>query len=202
MWVSTHSGAWFPTLIEIEKPGKKIFKKDKTPSSDFTQAHNQLNQWRSWFSYTTNQQLFAKQYGIPDYMLARTMQLHMILIYGRRSEFENDHRLTRERGTLLHGEDEELMSFDALQADSFMTGALTIQGTGYGRYRAVNVPPVFRTGPRFAQRFLSIDGIDRAIDENPEFTEERSAFLKERIPYWKEWATTFGSRVMHPGDEE
>ncbi len=44
MWVATHSEAWYPTLIEIERPGKKIFNKDGTPTSDFTKARNQLAQ--------------------------------------------------------------------------------------------------------------------------------------------------------------
>ncbi|MYC34260.1 MAG: DUF4263 domain-containing protein [Chloroflexi bacterium] len=202
MWVSTHSGAWFPTLIEIEKPGKKIFKQDGTPSAEFNHARNQLNQWRSWFKDPTNQLQFIRSYGIPDYMLARTMQPHMILIYGRRSEFENDDRLTQQRGTLLSGADEELMSFDALQVDEFLTQAFTVKGTGRGRYRAVTVPPVFSTGPNRAERLLYIDGVSDAIDNNPHISEDRKTFLKTRITYWKGWASASKSRVISHRDDE
>ena len=39
----------------------------------------------------------------------------MILIYGRRSEFEGKPKLELQRGSLLPGQDEELMSFDRLE---------------------------------------------------------------------------------------
>ena len=35
MWIAVHSGAWFPTLIEIERPGKKIYRKMATPLQIF-----------------------------------------------------------------------------------------------------------------------------------------------------------------------
>jgi hypothetical protein len=202
MWISTHSGSWYPTLIEIEKPGKKIFNKDGTPSSNFTRARNQLNQWRSWFNSPSNQQQFLEQYGIPDYMRMRTMQLHMILIYGRRSEFANDHRLTQQRGTLLPGTDEELMSFDGLQADGDITQALTVKAVGHGRYHAITVPPVFTTGPHLASRLVSIDGMGEAIDKTPNIPPDRKAFLKRRIPYWRNWASAPGTKVIGPNSVE
>jgi hypothetical protein len=202
MWVSTHSGAWFPTLIEIEKPGKKIFNKDRTPTSEFTKARNQLNQWRAWFNTPSNQQQFLDWYGIPDYMRRRTMQLHMILIYGRRSEFEDSDLLTQQRGTLLPGTDEELMSFDRLLADKDMAQAFTVKSLGRGRYQAVSVPAAFGTGPNRADRLLSIERIDEAIDKNPQIEEERKTFLKHRIPYWQAWASAPGTKIIGPeGDE-
>jgi hypothetical protein len=70
LWVSTHSLEWFPTLIEIERPGKKLFTKEGVPTADFTQARNQLAQWRTWFSDPTNVQTFVREYGIPDYLVA------------------------------------------------------------------------------------------------------------------------------------
>ena len=99
MWIATHSGAWYPTLIEIEKPNKKIYNRDRSPSAHFSQARNQLNQWRSWFSDAANVALFKDMYGIPEHMRRRTMKLHMILIYGRRSEFDEHPELVGERGT-------------------------------------------------------------------------------------------------------
>lgn len=79
MWVATHSAGWFPTLIEIERPSKKLFKSDGVPSADFTQAKNQLEQWRSWFNKPSNVLLFMEMYQVPDYMRNfRQMKLHMI----------------------------------------------------------------------------------------------------------------------------
>ena len=202
MWIATHSGAWFPTLIEIEKPGKKIFTRKGTPSAQFTQARNQLNQWRSWFKDPTNVQQFMTLYGIPEGLRGRTMTLHMILIYGRRSEFEEQSRLSRERGTLLPGPDEELMSFDRLQVDPSMSDAITVRAVGHGKYQAKRVLPVLGTGPALANRFLWIDGMEEAIDGNTDITEDRKMFLKRRIPYWKQWASSPGGNRHKTGDRE
>ena len=192
MWIATHSGAWFPTLVEIESPGKRIFNQDGTPSADFNRARNQLNQWRSWFNEPVNVEQFLRMYGIPDSMLRRTRRLHMILIYGRRSEFEGNPKLTHQRGSLLPGQDEELMSFDRLTVDTSMRDAITVKAIGHGRYRAAWVPPIFETGPGQAERLPYIDGILEAIGANPEIDSGRKAFLKRRIPYWQGWASSGG----------
>lgn len=202
MWIATHSGAWFPTLVEIESPGKRIFNKDGTPSADFSRARNQLNQWRSWFNDPINVEQFIRMYGIPEYMLNRAIRLHMILIYGRRSEFQGNRKLTRQRGSLLVGQDEELMSFDRLSVDPLMRHAITVKTSGHGRYRAVWVPPTFETGPVHAERLLVIDDIPKAIDANPEIDVKRKAFLKRRIPYWRDWTSSPGGKAYGIGDRE
>ena len=202
MWIATHSGAWFPTLIEIEKPGKRIFNRDGTPSAHFNKARNQLNQWRSWFDDATNVQSFQALYGIPEGWLNRARQLHMILIYGRRSEFEENAKLTKQRGTLLPGHDEELMSFDRLAADQSMSEAITVKAVGHGRYQALRIPPVFTMGPRLADRLLHIEGVPDAIDRSPEIDLDRRTFLKGRVEYWQTWASTPGFKVVNGGDRE
>ena len=205
MWIATHSGAWFPTLIEIEKPSKRIYNKDGTPSSHFSQARNQLNQWRSWFTSDANVAQFKEMYGIPDFMLRRHMVLHMILIYGRRSELSDRPELARQRGSLLSG-DEELMSFDRLLGPSYIDTskryAVTVRAMGDGRYRAKYVPPVFDLGPTLAERLLMIDGLEEAIEQNPDISNERKMFLQQRIPYWKKWASSPNQGPTRLGDRE
>jgi hypothetical protein len=49
MWLAANSDTWFPMLIEIESPSKRIFRRDGVPCSAFTQARNQLDQWLAWF---------------------------------------------------------------------------------------------------------------------------------------------------------
>ena len=204
MWIATDSEAWFPTLIEIERPDKKIFNQDGSPSANFTRARNQLAQWRSWFNDPTNVDQFIDLYGISGRMGWRMMRLRMILIYGRRSEFEDDPKLTRLRGSLLPGQDEELMSFDRLEPDTFMRDAITAKAVGRGKYQALWVPPVFATGPGpvLANRLLHIEGIPEAIDRNPEIDEDRKDFLKQRIGYWKDQASSLGSGIYSVGDRE
>jgi hypothetical protein len=127
MWIASHSASWFPTVIEIERPGKKVFTQSNTPSAEFTQARHQLTQWRTWFDSSANVQQFIESYGIPSELLAtRTRHLHMMLIYGRREEFEGDPERSKQRSSLLPGTDEELMSFDRLSADADLEAAITV----------------------------------------------------------------------------
>ena len=200
MWIATHSGGWFPTLIEIEDPKKKIFNRNQVPSQKFTQAHNQLNQWRAWFSRAGSQDVFMDHFGVNDHMRARAMQLHMILIYGRRDEVQDQPELVRQRGSLASASDEELMSFDRLAPAHGMKDAITVRARGSGRYEAVWVPPVFELGPDLANRLLFLDRLPEAIDRNPDISNERKAFLKDRIPYWQGWARNPG--VYNPHDRE
>ena len=205
MWIATHSGVWFPTLIEIEKPSRRIYNRDGTPSSHFSQARNQLNQWRSWFTSDANVAQFKEMYGIPEFMLRRRMVLHMILIYGRRSELSDRPELARQRSSLL-SDGEELMSFDRLLGpryiDTTMKDAVTVRATGDGRYRAKYVPHVFGLGPTLAERLLVIDGVEEAIEEHPDISKERKMFLQRRIPYWKEWASSRPRGIFRPADRE
>lgn len=205
MWVSTHSDSWFPTLIEIEKPSKRIFTKKGDTSADFNHARDQLNQWRSWFSEPENIQVFITMYGIPDRFRGRTMKVSLILIYGRSSEFEDNPTLTKKRSGLAQ-QDEIIMSFDRLKdtdpSDALVSEAITVKAKGQGEYQALWIPSVFTNGPNLAERLLKIDAISEAIDKNPEISEERKIFLKRRIPYWKEWAASSGLKVKRPSDWE
>lgn len=189
MWLTTNSDTWFPVLIEIERPSKKIFRRDGVPSSDFTQARNQLAQWRTWFGDPVNQSKFQCDYGIPaPWTRGRAMKLNMILIYGRREEFERDPQLNRQRASLMTGNDERLMSFDRLKPDPRLSDAITALAVGDGRYRAMQVPPTLRLGPLGVERLLVIEGLEKAIDSSKGWSHERSEFVKRRLPYWADWA--------------
>ena len=202
MWIATHSSAWFLTLIEIEMPDKRVFNNDGYTSSKFNHARDQLAEWRSWFNDPGNFQQFMRLYGIPDLIRGRMMRLHMILVYGRRAEFEHNPNLTEKRGSLLLGDGAELMSFDRLSANMAMRDAITIKATGFGKYRAVWIPPVFRVGPFLSDRFLHIEGISEAIDQNMEISGERREFLKRRIVYWKERELSSDPGLSRFGDWE
>jgi hypothetical protein len=123
------------------------------------------------------------------------MKLNMILIYGRREEFERDPQLSRQRASLmtgnderLTGNDERLMSFDRLKPDPRLSDAITALAVGDGRYRAMQVPPTLRLGPLGVERLLVIEGLEKAIDSSKGWSHERSEFVKRRLPYWADWA--------------
>lgn len=202
MWVAFHSKAWFPTLIEIERPDKKIFRSDGVPRAEFTQACNQLAQWRTWFSQPENVLKFIREYGIPeDIARRRSMKLYMILIYGRRSEFEGDTVLSNQRSSLVTGSDEELISFDRLRVDRDLRDAITVKCNGSGEYRAVAVPPTFSLGPTFADRLAHIRGLERAIRQSG-IEDERVEFLLRRLEYWRHWAANGATGIIKGADRE
>ncbi|MCW5200653.1 DUF4263 domain-containing protein [Desulfobulbus sp. F4] len=202
MWISTHSAGWFPTLIEIESPRKRIFKKDGTPTADFTQARNQLEQWRTWFNSPSNVQQFIEMYHIPDYMREyRQMKLHMILIYGRRSEFETNPIKSKDRLSFA-APDMELMSYDRLSCDRELSSAITVTLNKCNFYEAVSVPPTMEIGPCWAERFLHIGDMEKVIEKSSEISLERKKFLLERIPYWTEWARRGERGIINSGDYE
>ena len=202
MWIARHSGGWFPTLIEIEKPGKKLFTKKGDQTSHFSQACNQLNHWRLWFKNQSNVQLFMDFYGIPSGWKRLDWRLHMLLIYGRRDEFKDRPPLVGLRDGLLPGADQELMSFDRLGVHPHFRDVITVKATGSGRYRAVHVPDTFATGPDLADRLPYIDDIAEAIDSNEDIQEERREFLKERIIYWRKWTSGSSRGLIIVGDRE
>jgi hypothetical protein len=201
MWIATDSHSWYPTLIEIEAPGKRIFTKSKIPSAEFTQARNQLAQWRTWFSTTSNVEQFMDSYGLPDvFRYHRTMRMHMILIYGRRREFEADSELSKHRGSLLPGSDEDLMSYDRLYPDEKLQEAITVRASGSGRYRVISIPPVFTLSPQMADRLLQIDSLEEAIDDCGTLSLERKEFLKRRAAYWRQWIAEPGRKIIGGSD--
>lgn len=201
MWISAHSMAWYPTLIEIETPHKRFFTKKGRPTADFNQARHQLVQWRTWFNDPVNVQLFNDRYRIPDNVRRRTMRLHMILVYGRRAEFEDRLDLTSQMAELLPGDDEELMSFDRLKVDPSLRDAITVRSKAPSAYEALWIPEIFETRVELACRLLYVGGISEAVDKNPKIERGRREFLKRRIPYWKSWAES-SSSVFRFGDGE
>ncbi len=199
MWISTHSGTWYPTLIEIESPNKKIFTESGTPTAHFSQARNQLADWKTWFNEPSNVALFINSYGIPQsWQNFRTMELHMILIYGRRDEVKNNPRLSKKRASLLSGTNEELISFDRLSADENLKYAITVKASGNACYKVVELPPIFTLNPNIEDRLVFINGYSAAINKNDEIPEDRKTFLKKRISYWRKWASLSDQGVIGP----
>jgi hypothetical protein len=196
MWLSKHSGSWFPAMVEIERPDKLIYTDEGVPRADFTHARNQLTQWQSWLNEPENQLSFVNHYGIDPWVRKNTqMGRHFILIYGRRSEFEGKPHLSRERGNLLTG-DEELMSFDQLRPEMDVLSAVTVKPIGNGQFRVINVPETFSLWSGVAHYLPAYVGLEDAIEKNPNISRERCAFLKERIGYWLDWVKSEKGGVM------
>ena len=206
MWIASTSAACHPTLIEIERPSKRIFTSKGTPSASFTQARHQLTQWRAWFSQPENVQKFTVEYALVDYRsrIAGIVPRY-VLVFGRRSEFEQDAQRSRERSQLLNGEGEGLASYDRIEADPLMANAITVRALGDGRYRVLAVQPTFSLGPIDARRLHYLTDLEDAIRNAPGISDDRKRFLIERLPYWRDWAAgRFEGRggVIRTGDRE
>jgi len=184
MWIATHSAIWYPTLIEIEDPSKRLFTKSGQQTAEFSQAKNQLDRWRTWFSNPTNLQVFMDEYGIPtSWRQSRTCELHMILIFGRRTEFEDNPELSKLRSCLMPN-DSQLMSYDRLSLDPNLQLTITVRPLGNGRFQAVRVPETYGIIPVRTANLEVISDIGQAIDTNSAVSSERKAFLQRRIDYW------------------
>lgn len=129
------------------------------------------------------------------------MKLHMILVYGRRSEFDGDSVMSKQRSALVSGADEELVSYDRLRVDRDLRDVITVRCSGSGTYRAVAIPPTFTLGPTFADRLLRIRELDAAI-RNADIGSDRAAFLIRRLDYWRDWAGQSAPSIINSRDRE
>ena len=193
MWLSNHSGAIYAAIVEIERPGKRLFTRSGTPTAEFAQAYNQLTQWRVWFDSPANKQSFLDHYGISEQLRSKMFDLHLIMVFGRRSEFNDSSVLSKHRGFLTAGRNEELMSFDRLQPDPTLHNVVTVSPLGNAIFSAKYVPDTFVTSPFNAHDLKPMRHLANAIDRNHNISPERRTFLKRRVVYWVAWANkTYG----------
>jgi hypothetical protein len=200
LWLSKHSGSLFAAMVEVERPSKALFTAAPVPTAEYTQAYNQFAQWRIWFDSAANRQSFVDHYGAAQQLFSLGFDLHLLLVFGRRSEFENTPKLSKLRGKLANGPNEELLSFDRLSPDPWLDSAVTVTPSGAGRFRVKFVPDTFSVSPHGAHDLLVLDGLTDAIDANATISSERRAFLKERVAYWCEWASETGGMRRIRGD--
>ena len=97
LWLAQDSVDFTPVFIEIERPNKSMFTKEKIPNKDFNQALNQLDEWRGILNGGVNIQAFYQNFSIPLSMQQKNFKPRFVLIYGRRNEYENDEYLQKIR---------------------------------------------------------------------------------------------------------
>lgn len=202
MWISRDSMNERPVLIEIEAPSKKYFTKDGVPTAEFTQAQNQIAEWKAYFNDLNNVELFKKFYGIERYSgLGLRFSPSYILIYGRRSEFEGNKDLTAKRG-ILNLPDVHLISFDSLNFDPKCDQFICVKMRGPLRPEAISVPATIAWSPILASDRCMISNIEQAVLSNSEINHERKHFLASRVGYWNEWGKRDDQGFINAGDKE
>lgn len=192
MWVTRSSGLITPILIEIEKPSKPWFLQNGRPSAKFTQAHDQLNDWRSWFSRDGNAALFRDKYlFLERKYYNRPLQPQFVLIYGRGLEFEYDGGHVnpddlRYKRDLQRRPDEAFMTFDALRPRYDQGNAMTLTMTVNGP-EVFAFSPTYRSGgPDLGEGALILGDPGEALKRSEMMTEERRAYLAKRWAHWAE----------------
>lgn len=200
IWLAQDSLTFTPILIEIERPNKRTFTNSGTPSADFNQALGQIAEWKAILSEPENVMQFYKCFDIPDWIRKKTFAPQYGLIYGRRSEFENDEFLLRKRSHLAP-ENVRLISFDRLQPDS-KADDLFCSKLSHGKYTVKTIPPTYRFSPATADVLSIVNNFEEAISSMEKTTDERKAFLIERYSYWKEYGEQPSRGIFCPSDKE
>lgn len=93
MWLATATDVIFPIFIEIETPAKLWFTKTGRPRAEFTQVRNQLVGWKQWLNNPSNRRVFLDRYRISERFRDFDIHPQFVLVYVRRSEFEESPQL-------------------------------------------------------------------------------------------------------------
>lgn len=200
LWIATDSMNIYAVFIEIEAPSKKIFTSRGVQTAEFTQAQNQLAQWKLWISEPSNQQQFFNTYCSGFSYPHRAFVPQYVLIYGRRSEFEGKEQLNRLRSE-MEREHEFHMTFDRLHPIYDQRQYMTVR-RGKDGYQAVSIPATLELGPLMAEYRSLIQGKDKIVSETSYLSEERKAFLLRRFEYWDQWAKEQHKGIIKLGDRE
>lgn len=202
LWIGHDSLSVYAVLVEIEKPSKRIFRKDGGRTRDFTQAQDQLRDWRVWFADANNQIAFLEHYGVQWHLgwPGRSFGAEYVLVYGRRSEFDGSPELAKAR-LQQQPSGEHHMTFDRLKPEPWLSEIVSVRDRPEG-LQALHIPPTLTLGPMHAVERLRIGGLEQAISSNRYLSPGRRRFLLERLPYWNEWARGPHEGPLRLGDHE
>ncbi len=190
MWITRSSGLVTPILIEIEKPGKRWFQKNGRPTADFRDAHDQLNDWRSWFARDGNRALFRKNFLFTDSYSDRPLAPQFVLIFGRAFEFERggghlDPRAIRYKRDSQRAENETFLTFDALRPRYDHGRSVTLTMTAKGP-RAFAFSPCYGTGTHSGPASVLLGEPSDALDRSVMMSEERKEYIARRWCHWRD----------------
>lgn len=190
MWVTKSSGLITPILIEIEKPSKRWFQKSGRPTAQLTAAHDQLNDWRSWFDQDSNRTLFRQKYMFGDQHQDRPLKPQFLLIYGREAEFgwgggHSNPDGVRHKRDGLRRPDEFFMTFDSLRPRYDHANSVTVTMTANGP-RPFAFSPTYRTNSETGLDAKVLGDATEALARSVMMTQERKAYLAERWEYWRQ----------------
>lgn len=190
MWVTRSSSLITPIVIEIEKPSKRWFKKDGRPTERFTQAHDQLNDWRAWFAHSENQSIFRERFLFNERYSSRQLEPWFVLIFGRQSEFEHgglhqDPDALRWKRDGMRRDREQFMTFDSLRPRFDHGSSVTLSMEPEGpRLHAFS--PVYGTDAHVGTDAILLGDPTDALARSVMMSDERKQYLAQRWEFWRE----------------
>ena len=202
MWLLETSLELIPVFIEIECPSKDMFRSsDNVQNAKFTQACEQIDEWRALLQNHEVVERFYNRYAVSDRMRSMKFSPHYILVYGRRREYSIDSFLTGKRAA-KQADDFEIISFDRLKPsyDAMRYGTVKVRPDG--TVHAVSVPPTFQLGPSIAGYISCWQDFDTAVDSIEAASEDRKTFLKSRYRYWCDWKIQSANTIYETGKWE
>ncbi len=182
LWLAEDSIRFTPVFVEIEKPSKKMFTNSGTPSADFTQAKNQIDEWKYLLSQPDNIRAFYTQFSIPLDMQAKTFSPQYLLIYGRRNEYLGNDIRTGVRAS-NENNDFVIMSYDRLTPIADYMQFTTCKVSN-GKYKILHIPPTFKYRPDRIDTLEEYKDFYEAIPRMDKTSDERKQFLRDRYSYW------------------
>jgi len=198
LYITRDSATVYAVLIEIEHPSKPWATVGGQSSAEFTQATNQIADWKSWFSDPLNIVQFRELYRIPsDWIHSRTFEQRYFLIYGRRSDPSLTEAFNKKRKH-LERENECHMTYDRIQPQRDLSQYLCAKLDSSG-YRAISIPPTLQLCPNFADYWKLIRDKEQAVLSNRYLSKIRKNFLATRWPYWDSWSP---SGIINGADRE
>jgi Domain of unknown function (DUF4263) len=188
MWVTRSSGLVTPILVEIEKPSKRWFKRDGRPTADFRDAHDQLNDWRSWFKRDANKAIFRDNYLFNDRYTDRPLEPQFVLVYGREAEFTwagstNPDEMRHKRES-QRAEAETFITFDSLRPRYDHRLSVTVTKSAGQGLRPLAFSPVYQTDTDTGEDAKILGDATEALDRSVMMTQERREYLKGRWNFW------------------
>jgi Domain of unknown function (DUF4263) len=179
IWFAKDSLTFNPVFIEIEAPNKKVFNKNGTITSDFTQARTQLLEWKSILQQPQNIIKFYDEFNLPLDLRKLTFNPSYVLIYGRRNEFENNTVLIHKRSNIM-GKEELLMSYDRIDVNPKGTNAITATVKN-SIYIPKYISPITTVSEAFRELYEAYPNLDKAIDNSMYISLSRKQFIKSKI---------------------
>ena len=182
LWLAQDSLNFCPVFIEIESPAKKMFTTTGNTTAEFNHAMQQIREWKNILKKPVNINLFYEYYNIPKEMQDKEFNPQFLLIFGRRSEYDNDEKL---RGLRAENklENVDIFSYDRLRP-IYDFNQFTCTTVKEAKYYIKSIPPTFRYRPSNADVLYKYKGFYEAIDNMEKTSDERIEFLKSRYEYW------------------